>query len=111
MSDFGKLIKILQYVCVVKAEFGNPATKPAWKNLGSEFSTVRMVTRFADGLSNIKFLVQKLHLMQQGKIEFKNESKLKWLMQLMDFGSAIYDNWYFLQKLNLVNPEGRALTD
>ena len=67
MSDFGKVVKILQYTCVVKAEFFSDATtKAKWKLIGSQFSTARMVTRFADWVSNIKFVVSKLYQAQQG---------------------------------------------
>ena len=112
MSDFGKVVKILQYTCVVKAEFfSDGSTKAKWKLIGSQFSTARMVTRFADWVSNIKFVVSKLYQAQQGQLNFKKESKLKWMMQFCDFMSAIFDNWYFLQKIEIMDPTGRALTD
>ena len=33
------------------------------------------------------------------------------MMQFCDFMSAIFDNWYFLQKIEIMDPTGRALTD
>ena len=130
MADYSKLIKILQYVCVITSEYnlakyhlrgvGIPSAperlfggatltddetkdlKMRYKKLGSALSTVRMVTRFGDFLESIRWFFAKITKLFKGEIRIMQESKLTWLIKLLEFCSGIFDNWVFLARIQIV---------
>jgi len=87
VGDFSKIVKVMQYVCVLTSEFGayryhlrgigvpkmadgviggnllsadqDEVLRLKWKKLGSCFSTARMTLRFGDFIYEIKFFVSK----------------------------------------------------
>ena len=131
MADYSKIVKLLQYICVITSEYnltrfhlrgygiksrennliGGPKEltddqtkelKVRWKKLGSAFSTVRMTTRFGEFLDQARFFLERINSLLQGKTTLRDESKLKWVMNFMDFWGGVTDNWVYLERIDLI---------
>lgn len=69
--------------------------------MGSAFSTSRMAMRFGNGISP---LIELLELLK----DFENTVKTKrgclnLVMQIVDIGSCVFDNWVFLKRIGLTD--------
>ena len=73
-----------------------------WKKLGSAISTARMVTRFGDFTENLKWFLKKISDLYRGRTTMKEQCPIQWVAKLIDFFSGIFDNWVFLERINLV---------
>lgn len=130
VGDFSKIVKVMQYVCVLTSEFGayryhlrgigvpkmadgviggnllsadqDEVLRLKWKKLGSCFSTARMTLRFGDFIYEIKFFVSKFKDACKGKLRLKDESFLDWTIQFFDLIGGICDNWVFLDKIKVM---------
>ena len=70
-----------------------------YKKLGSALSTARMVTRFGDFFEAIRWLFNRIKKLYIGDIKIMDESKLTWLIKVIEFVSGIFDNWVFLARI------------
>lgn len=61
-----------------------------------------MTTRMGEFIEQATFFVQRINSLLQGKTTLRDESKLKWVMNFMDFWGGVTDNWVYLERINLV---------
>ena len=130
MGDFSKTVKVMQYCSVLTSEFGfyhyhgrgmglpsmldgviggeklnkeqAEVMRLKWKKLGSAFSTARMTLRFADCIGEFKFFFKKFRDIYHGRLNWKEQSALEWVMEFIDFVGGVTDNWVFLERIKLV---------
>lgn len=117
------MIKILQYVSVITSEFhlyryhrknwyfadhNLPLSKEQadqlklrFKTMGSAFSTSRMAMRFGNGISP---LIELIDLLKDLPNTLKTKRGcLDLVMQVIDIGSCVFDNWVFLKRIGLTD--------
>jgi hypothetical protein len=75
--------------------------KLKWKAAGSNISTCRMLTRMAGFNVNLMYFVGKLVAYTKGNLKLKSESKIEWLINVIDFWSGIFDNLVYFNRVNL----------
>lgn len=76
--------------------------KARYKKLGSALSTVRMFTRMGDFIQLSAFFINKFGKILSGQYSFKDLSMhelLKWVMEVCDFCSELFDNWYYFVRI------------
>uniref|UniRef100_A0A7S3IY03 Uncharacterized protein n=1 Tax=Strombidium inclinatum TaxID=197538 RepID=A0A7S3IY03_9SPIT len=76
--------------------------KMKYKALGSSLSTVRMVTRFGDLIDAIRWFIKRIVGLLKGELKLLEESKLKWVMTIVELCSGFFDNWVFLARIQIV---------
>lgn len=60
-----------------------------------------MFTRMADWASSLQFFIGKLENYLKGKLILSNESVVTWLKEAMDLSGGFFDNWVYLNRVNL----------
>ena len=57
--------------------------------------------RMAESNGNLRFFVAKLVAYSKGKLKINSESIIEWMINFIDFWSGIFDNWVYLNRVNL----------
>ena len=123
---FSKLIKVVQYACVIISEFnlmryiikltlGRRPQKleveewfKRFKLAGSALSTTRMCLRLGMGIETVGYFIKQLrNWFKQSKCaksllpEEKPDSTYNLIKSLLEFISGFCDNWYYLGRIGV----------